>query len=827
MSEKKNVNTKNALLSCSRWLRTRHKQRLCMPPRRSTRRSAAAAAAEEAAPPPADALHAAPPPPPPAPPPAVAADEDVVEAAAEPAPIAPPSPSSSSSSDFDDVDVDAAIADALAALEAALEANPADYDASLAYIATLRGAGMGARLADARAAAAAAFPLPEPVWLEWIQDATAAGAPVDELIALHEAAVADYVSVPLWASYLATLRAADPEVSAFTPAGVARFRTVADRALTAAGLHVSGGASLWSAAREFEVAAMATGVGDAATRARRLWHGQLATPLAGNAGVLDAARAWEAEQGGGGDLPPHVVAAAEKAATAAAARGAYESAISPSSSLPDADRLAAHLIYIKLEEGTKDPARIALAYERAVAAFPATGWLWLRAGRAVERAAPSTPAAAAALYRRATRNCPWVGAIWARALRAEERCAGEGGPLGAKFEELSRAADAAPLTSPDDILDVGLARIDALRRRADWPRVRQAWEGVAATLKARCPACVDANGALASYRARCELEAGGGDAPSRALAAWTEAASTPAAGHADFWIARGTWAADWVSVEAARSAFSSAVGRRLAGRGAAAVAAAWLRVEREHGSAADHLAACLRAEPVLEAAATAAAAAADSAATATAVPPRKRARGDAPTAHLPGPPPQHQHADATGDARLPRADDGEHRTAFVRGVPPSASDADIVALFTTGSAPPPTVRRPRGPDGTPRGFAYVEFESPAALTAALALDGAPLGQCHVSVAVSNPPAPRAPGGEVRGGGGDRFGGGRGGGDRGRGRGGGGGRRRGRGGRGDAGRGERPHGVLDVGGGGGGGAPSAAPAAPKSNADFRAMLLGKK
>ena len=610
---------------------------------------------------------------------------------------------------------------------------------------------MGARLADARAAAAAAFPLPEPVWLEWIQDATAAGAPVTELIALHEAAVQDYVSVPLWVSYLAALRTADPDVSSFTPAGVARFRAVADRALTAAGLHVSAGASLWSAAREYECAAAAAGVGDAAARARRLWHGQLATPLAGNAGALDSARAWEVEQGGGGDLPPHVVAAAEKAAAAASARGAYEKAIAPASSLPDADRLAAFLTYTKLEEGTKDPARIALAHERAVAAFPATAWAWLRAGRAVERAAPSTPAAAAALYRRATRNCPWVGAIWARALRAEERCAGEGGPLGDAFDALSAAADAAPLTSPDDILDVGLARIDALRRRADWARVRQAWEGLAATLKARCPAWVDANGALTSYRARTELDAGGDDAPSRALAAWADAASTPAAGHADFWIARGAWAADWVSVDAARATFSSAVGRRLAGGGAAAVAAAWLRVEREHGSAADHLAACLRAEPVLEAAATAAAAAAETRAPAL-PPPRKRARGDAPAAHLPGPPPQQQpHSDAGGDPpRPPRADDSEHRTAFVRGVPPTATDEDIATLFTTDGAPPPTVRRPRGPDGTPRGFAYVEFESPAALTAALALDGAPLGQCNVSVAVSNPPAPRPPGGGRRG-----------------------------------------------------------------------------
>jgi hypothetical protein len=45
------------------------------------------------------------------------------------------------------------------------------------------------------------------------------------------------------------LREADPEIAAHTAAGAAAFRAVAEDALTAAGLHVAGGARVWAAFR--------------------------------------------------------------------------------------------------------------------------------------------------------------------------------------------------------------------------------------------------------------------------------------------------------------------------------------------------------------------------------------------------------------------------------------------------------------------------------------------------------------------------------------------------------------------------------------------------
>ena len=54
---------------------------------------------------------------------------------------------------------------------------------------------------------------------------------------------------------------------------------------------------------------------------------------------------------------------------------------------------------------------MACVYERALAAFPVTHYLWLAYGRFMEGARPGN---VQALYRRAVRNCPWVGALWSR-----------------------------------------------------------------------------------------------------------------------------------------------------------------------------------------------------------------------------------------------------------------------------------------------------------------------------------------------------------------------------------------------------------------------------
>jgi hypothetical protein len=60
-----------------------------------------------------------------------------------------------------------------------------------------------------------------------------------------------------------------------------------------------------------------------------------------------------------------------------------------------------------------DPARVTVLYERTVAVFPVTTYLWLQYGRYLETHV-KLAGVIRSVYSRAVRNCPWVGSLWAR-----------------------------------------------------------------------------------------------------------------------------------------------------------------------------------------------------------------------------------------------------------------------------------------------------------------------------------------------------------------------------------------------------------------------------
>lgn len=72
----------------------------------------------------------------------------------------------------------------------------------LQYIALLRKCKMQTRLDAARQAMQARFPLPEGMWLAWLDDELAGKLNVDRALELFALAVQDYLSVPVWAVYL-------------------------------------------------------------------------------------------------------------------------------------------------------------------------------------------------------------------------------------------------------------------------------------------------------------------------------------------------------------------------------------------------------------------------------------------------------------------------------------------------------------------------------------------------------------------------------------------------------------------------------------------------
>ena len=91
-----------------------------------------------------------------------------------------------------------------------------------------------------------------------------------------------------------------------------------------------------------------------------------------------------------------------------------------------------------------------MVYERAVAVFPVTHFLWSQYARYMEQHLGRLPTLVHAVYRRALRNCPWVGTLWAGALRAAERL----GSPPEEQESLYNQALQAGMQTQEDYMEV-------------------------------------------------------------------------------------------------------------------------------------------------------------------------------------------------------------------------------------------------------------------------------------------------------------------------------------------------------------------------------------
>lgn len=109
----------------------------------------------------------------------------------------------------------------------------------------------------------------------------------------------------------------------------------------------------------------------------------------------------------------------------------------------------------------KDPARVQLIYERAIAAFPVTHYLWQGYANYVQDHLKA-PLIVSAVYARAVRNCPWVGSLWANALRALELTATMDVD---QHTKLYSTALQTGLQTEEDYMEVILARLDGLRHK--------------------------------------------------------------------------------------------------------------------------------------------------------------------------------------------------------------------------------------------------------------------------------------------------------------------------------------------------------------------------
>ncbi len=227
------------------------------------------------------------------------------------------------------------------------------------------------------------------------------------------------------------------------------------------------------------------------------------------------------------------------------------------------------------------PARVQLVYERALAAFPVTHYLWQAYAHYLEDQL-KVPAAINAVYSRALRNCPWVGSLWANALRALE--------LSTVFDEQQHAtlyssALQAGLQTADDYMEVVLARLDALRHRgADHAQeLKKGFQQAAELMQTYFPDYIDRSLRIHAYWADCEVHVS--QDPAAAEAVWESVLKSTAARYVETWIGYITMLIGSDNTGQARRVYKRGYSRKLEEAGQLFLCQAWLRFEREHGTA--------------------------------------------------------------------------------------------------------------------------------------------------------------------------------------------------------------------------------------------------
>ncbi|ESQ54904.1 hypothetical protein EUTSA_v10024416mg [Eutrema salsugineum] len=539
-------------------------------------------------------------------------DASISPAAAE---AVPPSSDDSGESDSDSED-DAELNHQIETLESELSANPYDYDAYVQYIKLLRKTANLEKLRQAREAMSAIFPLSPSLWLEWARDeaSLASSENVPEIVKLYERGLSDYQSVSLWCDYLNFLLESDPSVHGYTPDGISKMRSLFERAIPAAGFHVTEGNRIWEGYREFEQGILAT-IDKADVeernkqiqRIRSIFHRHLSVPLENLSSTLIAYKAWESEQGIDLDnesddlskVSPQAAVAYKKAQQMYSERAHLEGNISKKD-LSDTEKFQQFMNYIKFEQTSGDPTRVQAIYERAVAEYPVSSDLWidytcyldktLKVGKSITHA-----------YSRATRSCPWTGDLWTRYLLALERGSASEEEIYAVFDKSLQCT----FSSFEEYLELYLTRVDGLRRRMlstkmvetlDYSLIRETFQQASGYLTPHMQN-TDSLLRLHAYWANLELNIGKDLAAARGV--W-DSFLKKSGGMLAAWHAYIDMEVRLGHVKEARSIYRRCYTRKFDGNGSEDICHRWLRFEREHGALEDFDHAVQKVTPRLE-----------------------------------------------------------------------------------------------------------------------------------------------------------------------------------------------------------------------------------
>ncbi|XP_031571571.1 squamous cell carcinoma antigen recognized by T-cells 3-like [Actinia tenebrosa] len=354
-------------------------------------------------------------------------------------------------------------------LELEIQANPYKYDSHVNLIDHLRSSGDLDKVREARRNMSEVFPLTEELWLQWIKDEIPLSYTPEnkqEIISLIEKGVKDYQSVKLWIEYCQFIMdnmEGDDSIS--------NVRNTFEKAITAAGLHVTEGSSIWDGYRDFEMAildsfeqmltdenidSMEEKIASQRERIKSLFKRQLAIPLMGMQGTMRDFETWLEDD----DLPSNVRQDFEKAEAKLEEILAYEDALA--SAKPP--KLTEYRTYLEYELNKGDPVRIQCLYERALKENCLVGDLWIEYTGYLDFKL-KMPSIAITVYERALRNCPWVSVLWQNYMKALERSKVEK----SKIKDTLDKALTCGFTVSQDYLQLWHCYCSFLRRQVkDW-----------------------------------------------------------------------------------------------------------------------------------------------------------------------------------------------------------------------------------------------------------------------------------------------------------------------------------------------------------------------
>uniref|UniRef100_A0A8C2E7L4 Squamous cell carcinoma antigen recognized by T-cells 3 n=1 Tax=Cyprinus carpio TaxID=7962 RepID=A0A8C2E7L4_CYPCA len=235
--------------------------------------------------------------------------------------------------------------------------------------------------------------------------------------------------------------------------GIERVRSIFERALTAVGLHMTKGASIWEAYREFEILLNAQ-----LERIHTLFRRQLAVPLMDMEGTYAEYSDWA------DDGVPEMVTRQYRRALQQLEKGKpFEEALLVS----EPPKLAEYQAYIDFEMKEGDPARVQIIFERALAENCLVPDLWIKYTTYLDRQLKIRDLVLSA-HERAVRNCPWTMGLWKSYLLALERHGADHQTVTDVFEKALNAG----FIQATDYVEIWQSFLDYLRRRVDfkWSR---------------------------------------------------------------------------------------------------------------------------------------------------------------------------------------------------------------------------------------------------------------------------------------------------------------------------------------------------------------------